>query len=115
MSKHESTVPKRPTVEQVRFFCHKVWHGQPSTAEVIASEASLILIQAYDRKPFFFGGKSEKGILSGLLYHLGQKYESIKTQHAIARSLRTTEMTVRASYRDWMEQFPDLLSIPTEE
>jgi transcription initiation factor TFIIIB Brf1 subunit/transcription initiation factor TFIIB len=114
VNKQENATPKRPTVGQVRFYCHKLWQDQLSAAEAIASEASLILIQAYEKKPFFFSGKSEKGILSGLFYHLGQKYESVKTQHAIAQSLKTTEMTVRASYHDWIEQFPDLLNMSTK-
>jgi hypothetical protein len=110
MSRNESINPKRPTFEQVRSCSHKLWQGEPSTADVIASEASLILIQAYEKKPFFFSGKSEKGILSGLFYHLGRKHDSIKTQQTIAKSLDTTEMTVRTSYRDWIAQFPDLLT-----
>lgn len=110
MNTPESATPKRLRAANVRFCCHKIWPDHPSTAEEMASEALLILTTAYERRPCFFSGKSEKGILSGLLYYLGQKHKNIKTQHSIARSLTTTEMTVRASYRDWMEQFPDLLS-----
>jgi hypothetical protein len=61
----------------------KCGRGQSSIAEKVASEASLILTQAYERKPCFFSGKSEKGILSGLFYHLSQKYKSTKTQHSM--------------------------------
>jgi transcription initiation factor TFIIIB Brf1 subunit/transcription initiation factor TFIIB len=108
MNRTEGKTPKRFTVECVRFYCRQIWQDQPSVAEKIASEILLILTQAYEREPCFFSGKSEKGILSGLFYRLGQRHKSIKTQHAIARSLKTTEMTVRASYRDWVKHFPRL-------
>jgi transcription initiation factor TFIIIB Brf1 subunit/transcription initiation factor TFIIB len=63
----------------------------------------------------FFQRKSGRGILSGLSYYLSQKYEENKTQRLIARSLKTTEMTVRASYRNWTKQFPDLLNLPMNQ
>lgn len=103
---------KRFTVEYVRFCCYKVWQDRPLIAEQIASDALLILAQAYKRKPCFFGGKSEKGILSGLLYYLGRKYRNIKTQWTIAQNLKTTEMTVRISHRNWIEQFSDIINTP---
>jgi len=114
MNGSKDATPKWLTVGCVRFYCHKVWQDQPSIAEKIASDVLLILTQAYERKPCFFSGKSEKGILSGLLYHLSRRCKSAKTQRAIARSLKTTEMTVRASHRNWLEQFPDLLNMSTD-
>jgi transcription initiation factor TFIIIB Brf1 subunit/transcription initiation factor TFIIB len=110
MNRAESATPKRLRVGRVHLYCRKLWQDQPLIAEKIASEVLLILTQAYELKPCFFSGKSEKGILSGLFYHLSKRYKSIKTQHVIARSLKTTEMTVRASYRDWVKHFPKLLN-----
>jgi transcription initiation factor TFIIIB Brf1 subunit/transcription initiation factor TFIIB len=87
---------------------HKIWQNQPDVAALIASEASRMIKSACKSKPTFFSGKTEKGILSGLLYHLGLVRNHVKTQRQIARSLNTNEVTVRESWRDWLNEFPEL-------
>lgn len=88
---------------------HKIWQDQPLTAEAVASEALRIVDLAHRRNSIFFSGKSKRGIIGGLFYCLGSRLSPFKTQKEIARSLGTTEMTVRASSRDWQKQFPDLV------
>jgi len=90
-------------------FADKIWQDQPKTAERVAREASKIVDLAYRRKSVFFSGKSKRGIVAGLFYCLGLSLGSFKTQREIARSLNTTEMTVRASSRIWPKEFPDLV------
>jgi transcription initiation factor TFIIIB Brf1 subunit/transcription initiation factor TFIIB len=87
-----------------------IWQDKQPTAKLIAAEASQIIQTVNKRRPTFFSGKSEKGLLSGLFYLLSLKNKTMKTQREIARSLNTTDVTLRASYRMWLEEFPDLFS-----
>jgi transcription initiation factor TFIIIB Brf1 subunit/transcription initiation factor TFIIB len=89
-------------------FANKIWRDQPKTAETMSLKASKIIREAYRRNRLFFSGKSKRGVVAGLFYCLGRSLGSFKTQREIAKSLKTTEMTVRASSRDWSKQFPDL-------
>lgn len=88
---------------------HKIWQDQPSSAEALIAETLRIIDLAHRRNSIFFSGKSKKGIVGGLFYCLGSRLSLFKTQKEIARSLGTTEMTVRASSRAWQKQFPDLV------
>jgi len=97
---------------QVLSFSCKVWRSQPEIAKTMADEASQIIQTGLERKPTFFSGKSAKGVTAGLFYHLGFVRGCAKTQAEIAKSLETTDMTVRASSRDWLNNFLDLF--PTE-
>jgi transcription initiation factor TFIIIB Brf1 subunit/transcription initiation factor TFIIB len=99
----------RITDKYIQAFASKIWQDQPKTAETIAREASKIVRIAYRRNSIFFSGKSKRGIVGGLFYCLGLSLGSLKTQREIARSLNTTEMTVRAFSRDWPKQFPNLI------
>jgi len=89
--------------EDVISLAQKIWHNQQLVATKIASEALDIISETYQANPTFFGGKSAKGIVGGLFYLLGHQYNSIKTQREIARSLNATEVTIRASYREWVK------------
>jgi transcription initiation factor TFIIIB Brf1 subunit/transcription initiation factor TFIIB len=104
-----NAVSQRITIDKISSLAHEIWRDSPKIAEKTASEASRIIQLASERTPTFFSGKSAKGILGGLFYHLSHRYNNVKTQKEIARCLGTTEMTVRASSRDWQEQFPDLI------
>jgi transcription initiation factor TFIIIB Brf1 subunit/transcription initiation factor TFIIB len=94
--------------EKVRVFASTVWQNQPSVAADVSVRASKIIQAAYEKRPAFFSGKSEKGILSGLFYYSGSDVGRMKTQQEIALALGTTEMTTRASHRDWLKYFPEL-------
>jgi len=94
--------------ESILSFAQKIWRNQHSAAEKIALEALNVICETYQTNPAFFSGKSAKGIVGGLFYLLGHRYSKVKTQKEIARSLNATEMTVRASYREWLKEFPEL-------
>jgi transcription initiation factor TFIIIB Brf1 subunit/transcription initiation factor TFIIB len=84
-----------------------MWEGQKHVAESVASEATRLISEAYERNPAFFGNKSKKWILGGLFYQFGQTLGCPRTQKQIARVLDTNEMTIRASYRAWLKSFPE--------
>lgn len=94
--------------ESILSFAQKIWRNQHSAAEKIASEALNVVCETYQTNPAFFSGKSAKGIVGGLFYLLGHRYSKVKTQKEIARSLNATDMTIRASYREWLKEFPEL-------
>jgi len=95
---------------QVLSYSSMVWEDKQPIAKLIAAETSRIIQTVNKRRPTFFSGKSEKGLLSGIFYLLSLKNKAMKTQREIARSLKTTDVTVRASYRKWLQEFPDLFS-----
>jgi hypothetical protein len=97
----------RLSSKKVSSYAYEVWQDR-STAELMASEASLIIKTVRKRRCVFFSGKSEKGLLAGVFYLLGRKNKAMKTQREIARSLNTNDVTVRSSYREWLDAFPYL-------
>jgi transcription initiation factor TFIIIB Brf1 subunit/transcription initiation factor TFIIB len=99
----------RITEEYIMVSANKIWQNQPRTAGAVVSEALRAVNLAYEWNSVFFSGKSKRGIVGGLFYCLGLALRSFKTQKEIARILGTTEMTVRASSREWQKQFPDLI------
>ena len=84
-----------------------VWADQ-LIAEKIASDTLEIIANANKRNFTFFSGKSSRGLIGGLFYILGFKYDSVKRQKELANKLGTTDITIRASYRKWLKDFPDL-------
>lgn len=79
-------------------------------AEKIASSALEIITTANESKFAFFSGKSSRGLIGGLFYLLGFRYDAEKKQKELAEKLGTTDVTIRASYRKWLEEFPDLFA-----
>lgn len=71
-------------------------------------DALEIIAKAHKRKFAFFNGKTSRGLVGGLFYLLGHKYDVVKNQKELADRLGTTDVTIRASYRNWLEAFPDL-------
>jgi hypothetical protein len=96
-------IPNRIGKEEILSLAQKIWPGQDKVAAEIASEALAIIREKYETDPTFFSGKSTKRIVSGLFYLLGQRYGNLRTQKQIAVSLNTTEVTMRASCREWAE------------
>jgi hypothetical protein len=93
---------------QILSYASVIWRDKQSMAKLMAAEASHIIQIVSKRRPTFFSGKSEKGLLCGMFCLLSLKNKALKTQGEIARSLDTTDVTIRASYRKWLEEFPDL-------
>jgi transcription initiation factor TFIIIB Brf1 subunit/transcription initiation factor TFIIB len=91
--------------EEILQFAQKIWRDQNQAATEIASEALNVIRETYQKNPTFFSGKSAKGIVGGLFYLLGQRHGSIRTQREISLDLNTTEITIRASCREWAKPF----------
>jgi hypothetical protein len=60
------------------------------------------------RKKAFFFGRAPRSIVCGLFYLLGFRYDVEKKQREIAKTLGTNEVTIRTSYRELLNAFPDL-------
>jgi transcription initiation factor TFIIIB Brf1 subunit/transcription initiation factor TFIIB len=86
-----------------------IWSDQ-RTAEKIASNALELISNANESNFAFFSGKSSRSLIGGLFYLLGFRYGDVKKQTELAGKLGTTDVTIRASYRKWLEEFPDLFS-----
>jgi transcription initiation factor TFIIIB Brf1 subunit/transcription initiation factor TFIIB len=86
---------------------HSIW-PQKSLADEVASQAIQILNQTYKRRFAFFNGKSSRYLVGGLFYLLGFRYDAVKRQSELADQLGTSDVTIRKSYRRWLETFPDL-------
>jgi len=102
------SIPDRLSSE-VSAAARAVWSDQ-GLAEKIASSALELITNASDRKFSFFSGKSSRGLLGGLFYLLGFRYSAVKKQKELAEKLGTTDVTIRTSYRKWLEEFPDLFT-----
>jgi hypothetical protein len=101
------SILKRIPMDEVSAAAHTVWWDK-SIADTIASETVQIINQTYTRKIVFFNGKSSKCLVGGLFYLLGFRYNAVKKQRELADQLGTTDVTIRVSYRKWLETFPDL-------
>ena len=97
----------RIPVGEVSIAAHAVWFDE-STADKITWETVRIINQTYTRKFAFFNGKSSKCLVGGLFYLLGYRYDAIKKQNELADKLGTSDVSIRVSYRKWLETFPDL-------
>lgn len=100
---------ERLSSAKVLSYASKVWEDK-LVAKLIAAETSKIIKTVYRKKSVFFSGKSARRVLSGIFYLLGRKNKAKKTQKEIARSLNTTDVTVRDSYREWIGTFPNFFS-----
>lgn len=98
---------KRISTTEISTAAHAVWLNK-SVADAIALETVQIINQTYKRKFAFFNGKSSRCIVGGLFYLLGYRHDAIKKQNEIAHQIGTTEISIRVSYRKWLETFPDL-------
>jgi transcription initiation factor TFIIIB Brf1 subunit/transcription initiation factor TFIIB len=102
------SIPDRLSSE-VAAAARAVWSDQ-GLAEKIASSSMDLITNACNRKFSFFSGKSSRGLLGGLFYLLGFRYGAVKKQKELAEKLGTTDVTIRTSYRKWLEEFPDLFT-----
>ena len=91
--------------ERITSAARVVWANQ-EIADYIASNALEILARASRQNLRFFCGKQPKSILGGLFYVLGFRFRAVKTQKEIADFLCTTEISIRKSYKSWLEGFP---------
>ena len=113
------SVMHRIPFEDVSAASHRIWSDKLIAAE-IAKEAIEIISFASRKKFTFFNGKSFKYIVGGLFYLLGYRYNAVKRQRVLAEHLCTTEVTIRASYKQWLATFPEVfvdifVKIPAED
>lgn len=101
------SILNRISPKEVAAAAHAIWPDK-STADKIASSTVEIINKTHKRKFSFFNGKSSKSLVGGLFYLLGFRYDKIKKQRELAWRLGTTDVTIRTSYRQWLEEFPDL-------
>ena len=101
------SVLKRISLEKVLAAAQIVWLDK-SVADEVALDAVDIVNRTYTRKFSFFNGKSFKCLVGGLFYLLGFKHGAKRSQTELADKLGTTDVTIRTSYRQWLEEFPDL-------
>jgi hypothetical protein len=97
----------RIPMEEVFAAAHTVWTNE-SIADKVAMETIQIINQTYKKKFSFFDGKSSRSLVGGLFYLLGYRFDDIKKQNELADHLGTTDVTIRLSYRKWLETYPDL-------
>lgn len=101
------SILKRIPFAEVSVAARTIWDDK-TIATRVASETDGLISQAYKRNFTFFNGKSSKCIVGGLFYIMGFRYNSIKKQRELADKMGTTDVTIRASYKQWLETFPDL-------
>lgn len=110
--KSQCWVCLRITPEKTLKLAHEIWSEDPVTARKIGLEASEIIEQAYRKNPVFFSGSTARKILSGLLYLLGLRHKSKKSQRAVWFALTgrypAGYRTLQEGYRMWIIKFPEL-------
>jgi transcription initiation factor TFIIIB Brf1 subunit/transcription initiation factor TFIIB len=98
---------KRIPIEDVKAAAHVIW-ADSELADQIAKETILIINKTFYRKFSFFNGRRSKSLVGGLFYLLSYRYDAVKKQNELADALGTTDVSIRVSYRLWLETFPDL-------
>jgi transcription initiation factor TFIIIB Brf1 subunit/transcription initiation factor TFIIB len=101
------SILNRISPEEIAIAAKTIWSNH-LIAKAIGEETIDIIMKTHTRKFSFFNGKTSRGLVGGLFYLLGYKYDSTKNQKELAYSLGTSDVTIRASYRGWLEEFPDL-------
>jgi hypothetical protein len=102
-----SKIFQRIPVEEVKAAAYAIWVDS-EIADQIALETIQIINKTFNRKFSFFNGKRSKILVGGLFYLLSYRYDVIKKQMELADKLGTSDVSIRASYRLWLETFPDL-------
>ena len=98
---------RRISQEEVTIAAQLIWSDK-TIAKKVTLDALDTLNRTHKRNFVFFNGKSSKYIVGGLFYLLGYRYNALKKQRELADQLNTTDVTIRASYRQWLKEFPDL-------
>jgi len=101
------SITKRISPEEVAIAAKTIWPNQ-LIANAISKDTMDVIMKTHARKFSFFNGKTSRGLVGGLFYLLGYKYDAVKNQKELADRLGTSDVTIRASYRCWLEEFPDL-------
>ncbi len=105
--KIQRSSPSRISGKKVHLAAIAVW-GNAYVAARIGREAEMIIGETFSMNHFFFNGKSFRRIICGLFFLLGYKHDAAMSEREIADGLGTSEVTVRRSYREWLDTFPEL-------
>ena len=97
----------RISADEVYIAARTVWFDK-QISNRLAADALELITKTSKRNFSFFNGKTSRGLVGGLFYLLGYRYGVVKNQKELADRLGTTDVTIRASYRNWLEAFPDL-------
>lgn len=103
----QASIPCQVSGKKINLAAKTVW-GDKRIAARIGRETGIIIVETYRRNHFFFNAKSFRRIISGLFFLLGYRFNVAMSEVELAKRLGTTDVTVRASYRDWLETFPEL-------
>ncbi len=104
-----SLILKRIRPDEIFAAAHTVWFDK-NTADKVAQSAIEIIEYTHQKRFAFYNGKTSKGIVGGLFYLLGYRYNVVKRQRELAWKLGTSDVTIRTSYRQWLQEFPDLFT-----
>jgi hypothetical protein len=107
LKEQEMSILNRISPIEVFAAANTLWIDK-SIADAIASNSIQIINQTYTRNFKFFTGRSSKYLVGGLFFLLGYRFSAIKNQNELAHRLGTSDVTIRTSYRKWLETFPDL-------
>ncbi len=99
------TILMRISCEDTMSAARSIWVSR-ETADVVGANAFQILVRASDANIRFFSGKASKSLLGGLFYLLGHRFNAEMTQKQIAMQLGISEVSVRRSYKDWLNMYP---------
>ena len=110
----ECWVCLRITPAQVLRAAHKIWKDR-KWARAIGEVAAETIRKCYERDKVFLCGRSLKGTLGGLFYILGRESDQIVSQEHIASALGSSGVTVRESYRRWLQRFPEWFPVMVKE
>jgi transcription initiation factor TFIIIB Brf1 subunit/transcription initiation factor TFIIB len=72
--------------------------------------SAAIIRKAQQTNFLFFNGKATRSIIGGLFYIVGVQCCMDVKQKTIAYVLNTTDTSIRRSYREWLETFPNMFS-----
>jgi len=86
------SIPDRLSSEVVAA-ARAFWSDQV-LAEKIATSALELITKTNKSKFAFFSGKSSMGVIGGLFYLLGFRYDVEKKQKELAEKLCTTDVTI---------------------
>ncbi len=110
-SKRAKVIPlnmlRRISPKEITIAARRLWQD-PLVAETIDRETVDLITKIQKHNLSFFSGKTSRGLVGGLFYLLGYRHDSVKNQKEIADLLGTSDVTIRSSYRNWLEEFPDL-------
>ena len=103
-----TSILNRVSREETTLAARTIWVNQEKAD--IAANAIETLVKASAVNLGFLNGKSSRTILGGLFYILGHRFKAVKTQKEIADLLGTSDVSIRESYRSWLNEFPFLFT-----